>query len=75
MRAREIKGTKSHRIIEQRGRVLPKTLFAKYEWGDDDPWLEAAEDIEALAEKAETVYVGEYKLVKVGKVSLNLKVE
>jgi hypothetical protein len=74
MKARDIKGTKSAKIIEQQGRVLPKTLFAKYEWGNDDPYLEADEHIENHAEKGETVYVGEYKLVKVHKVSLNLKV-
>lgn len=74
MKARDIKGTKASKIIEQRGRVLPKTLHVKYEWGNDDPWLEANEEIEELAEKGETVYVGEYRLVKVHKVNLNLKV-
>ena len=74
MKARDIKGTKSARIIEQRGRVLPKLLHVKYEWADDDPWLEASEDINDLAEKDKTVYVGEYKLVKVRKIELSLKV-
>lgn len=73
MRARDIKGTKSERIIAQRGRNLPKTLHAKYEWNETDPWIEAAEDVETLAEKGETVWVGEYKLVKVRKVTLELK--
>lgn len=75
MKARDVKGTKSARIIEQRGRVLPKTIHAKYEWkNDDDPWLEAAEEIENLVEKDETAYIGEYKLVKVRKANLELKV-
>jgi hypothetical protein len=75
MRARDVKGTKSNRIIEQRGRVLPKTVHVKYQWGDADPYLDAAEQIEELADKGETVYVGEYRLVKVHKVNLALKVD
>jgi len=75
MKVRDIKGTTADRIIAQHGRVLPQTLHAKYEWNNtDDPWLEAHEHIEVLAEKGETVYVGEYRLVKVHKVSLDLKV-
>jgi hypothetical protein len=74
MRAREIKGTKSNRIIEQRGRILPKIVQVKYEWADAEPYLVADEDIENMAEKGETVYVGEYRLVKVQKVSLDLKI-
>lgn len=74
MRARDVQGTKSQKIIEQRGRVLPKTVHVRYEWANDDPYLEAAEEIEDMAEKGETVYVGEYRLVKVHKVSLDLKV-
>jgi len=64
-----------NRAYTRKGLALPKTIFAKYQWGDDDPYIEADEDIENLAEKGGTVYVGEYKLVKVGKVSLHLKVE
>lgn len=74
MKAQDVKGTKANRIVEQQGRVLPKTIHVKYEWSNDDPWLEAHEDMEELAEKGETVYIGEYKLVKVKKVSLDLKV-
>ena len=72
MKAHDIKGSKSARIIAQSGRNLPKTLHAKYVM-DADPFLDAAEDMESLAEKGETVYVGEYKLVKVRKVTLELK--
>lgn len=75
VRARDVKGTKSAKIVEQRGRVLPKTIFAKYEWQNDDPYLECSDYIENLAEKDETFYVGEYRLVKVRKVSLNLQVK
>ena len=74
MRARDVKGTKSSKIVEQRGRVLPKTIFAKYEMDTRDPYLEATAEINDLAEKDDVVYVGEYQLVKVHKVSLNLKV-
>jgi hypothetical protein len=74
VKARDVKGTKAAKIIEQRGRVLPKTIHVKYEWGHDDPWLEANEDVQELAEKGETVYVGEYRLVKVRKISLDLRV-
>jgi hypothetical protein len=73
--AKKIRVAKSDRIIAQQGRVLPKTVFVKWEWSGRDPFLEADEDIEALAEKGETAYVGEYKLVKTGKVSLNLMVK
>ena len=74
MKARDVKGTKSQKIVEQRGRVLPKTVHVKYELDDRDPYLEVAEEIEELAQKGETVYVGEYRLVEVRKVSLDLKV-
>ena len=74
MKAKDVKGTKATRIIEQHGRILPKTLHVKYNWSDDDPWLEAHENIEVLAEKGETVYVGEYRLVKTHKVDLKLRV-
>jgi hypothetical protein len=74
MRARDVKGTRSDRIIAQKGRVLPKTLHAKYVWTERDPFLEADEDMEELAEKGETVYIGEYRLVKVRKVDLKLRV-
>ena len=75
MKAKDVKGTKSNKIVEQRGRPLPKKLYAKYVLDKPDaPWLDAAEEIEGLAEKDETLYVGEYKLVKVHKVSLVLKV-
>lgn len=74
MEARDVKGTKSDRIVVQRGRVLPKTIFAKYEMDDHDPYLSAADEIEELAEKGETAYVGEYQLVKVRKVDLKLRI-
>ena len=74
MKAKDVKGARSNLIIEQQGRVLPETLFAKYQWSARDPFLEAEEEIEALAEKGETVYVGEYKRVKTRKVKLTLDV-
>lgn len=73
MRARDVKGTRASKIIEQQGRVLPKTVFAKYNLADRDPYLDAAEGVEELAEKDDTTYVGEYQLVKTHKVSLELK--
>ena len=73
MRARDVKGTRANRVVEQGGRVLPKKLFSKYNI-DDDPFFETTEDIEDLAEKGETAYVGEYQLVKVHKVKLDLKI-
>lgn len=73
MRARDVKGTKSDRIVEQKGRVLPKIIHAVYEvWDTKDPYLEAAETIEELAEKGQTRYVGEYRLVRTRKVALKL---
>jgi hypothetical protein len=75
MKARDVKGTKSNKIVAQHGKVLPKTIFAKWMLDSADaPWLEANTDIDELAEKGEEVFVGEYKLVKVGKVSLDLMV-
>lgn len=40
----------------------------------EDPYLEAADDIEHLAEKDVEDFVGEYRLVKTHKVKLNLVV-
>jgi hypothetical protein len=71
MRARDVKGTKSARIVEQHGRILPKRLHVKWELFDE-PYLEAAQEIETLAEKGETVYVGEYRLVRTRRVKLLL---
>ena len=74
MKARDVKGTKSNTIVEQHGKVLPKQVFVKWLIDDQDaPWLNVEEDIEALAERGETAYIGEYKLVKVHKVSLKLE--
>jgi hypothetical protein len=74
MKATDLKGTKSNRIVESGGRLLPKNLYAKYLWSEaDDPWLEANEEIEELAEKGETTFIGEYKLVKVHKAKLDLR--
>lgn len=54
---------------------MPKTLYAKWLIDKPDaPWIEAEPQIEALAEKGETVHIGEYRLVKVHKVDLKLKV-
>jgi len=75
MKARDVKGTKSDRIVEQKGRILPKKVFAKYNLNDErTPFLEIEEDIEALAEKGEMVYIGEYQLVNVRKVELKLRI-
>lgn len=58
-----------------KSKALPKKLFAKWMIDSHDaPWIEPAQDIEELAEKGETVYIGEYKLVKVHKVNLSLKI-
>lgn len=73
MKARDVKGTKSNRIIAQGGKVLPKKLFAKYNVSDD-PFLQASDEMEEMAEKDETAYVGEYQLVKTHKVELKLRV-
>lgn len=76
MKAKEIKGTKSNKIVEQQGRNLPKTIFTKWVWREsNDPFIEATDDIAVLAEKDQTDYVGEYRLVKTGKVSLKLEVK
>jgi hypothetical protein len=75
MKARDVKGTKSNRIVAQRGKVLPKRLYSK--WLIDDveaPWIDTEEKMEDLAEKGETVYIGEYRLVKVHKVDLKLRI-
>jgi hypothetical protein len=75
MKARDVKGTRSDRIVEQKGRVMPRTIYAKYEiWDAKDPYLEAAETIDKLVAKDQTVYVGEYRLVTVRKAKLNLDV-
>jgi hypothetical protein len=76
MRARDVKGTKAAKIIEQNGRVLPKTV--QIAWvlePSEDPWLSVEEEILQHAEKDEIRYVGEYRLVRIRKVSLNLNVE
>jgi hypothetical protein len=52
---------------------LPHTLFATWD-GEDEPWINTSSDIEALAEQGKTVTVGEYRLVKIGKVALKLLV-
>lgn len=75
MKARDVKGTKSNRIVAQHGKVLPKRIYAKWLLDTAEaPWIDANEEMEDLAEKGETVYIGEYKLVKVRKVNLSLKV-
>ncbi len=74
MKARDIKGTKSEKIVRVRGNLLPKRVFVKWDFGNnEDPWLTSAEGVEELAEKGETVYIGEYRLVQVRKVELELK--
>jgi hypothetical protein len=60
------------KIFSQHGRVLPKTIHAKWIWDARDPWLDAEEDMRTLADRDETVFVGEYKLVKIHKVELKL---
>lgn len=76
MRARDVKGTKSNRIVAQHGKVLPKKVFVKWMIERADaPWLEVDEDVENLAEKGEMIYVGEYQLVKVREVNLDLKMK
>lgn len=75
MRARDVKGTKSNKIAVQHGKVLPKRVYVKWLLDHTEaPWLDVQEEMEDLAEKGETVYVGEYRLVKVRKVNLSLKV-
>jgi len=75
MRARDVKGTKSNHIVAQHGKVLPKKVYVKWMIEQADaPWLEVDEDVENLAEKGETIYVGEYRLMTVRKVQLDLKV-
>ena len=64
---------KASKIFSQHGRNMPKRIFAKWEWDRSEPWLEAAEDTEALAEKGETVFVGEYQLVQVRKIELKVQ--
>jgi hypothetical protein len=64
---------KAAKIFSQRGRVLPTRIVASWEWDQKEPWLNAAQEIEDLAEKGDTVYVGEYRLVKTHKVELKVQ--
>ena len=75
MKARDVKGAKSNKTVAQHGKVLPKRLYSKWLIDNQDaPWIDTEENMEDLAEKGETVYIGEYKLVKVHKVNLALRV-
>lgn len=51
---------------------MPKIIYAKWLWTQAEPWLETEEEMRDLADKDESVFVGEYKLVKVHKVDLKL---
>jgi hypothetical protein len=55
---------------------LPKTIFVTVEEpGNDNPWLQCHESFAASAEKGEVKKVGEYRLVYIKSVSLEVKVK
>jgi len=49
---------------------MPNNIFVKWEGGNDEPFLEASKTKSELAEKNETVTIGQYQLVRVSKLSL-----
>ncbi len=51
---------------------FPKTLYVKQQGEDDDAYFVAETELESLADAGESIDVGEYHLVRTGKVALKL---